>query len=584
MRRPEHGRELFGSVRTEDFGAAIAHGHGRSSSIGHRWSGLHMMQPRTLSCSIAAFLLGAVVAQPGLITSAIAFNARVSDVAVDELGNAYVTGFMQEAATFGTTVLPLEPGAPYDGFVAKLSPDGAWLWARRFGSANGMDMGLAIAVRPSGGIVVAAGVAQGTQLTYHDQALTNPLEDALLLLRLNTNGELVEHALAPGGLPERMVMTVGHDGTCYVGGVFQGPQLDFGGTVAMGPHSGFLAALGPSGTWSWSHGFQSPYFAEVTDLVIDQGGDLVALGDFTGPSMIMGDHLFNGYPIMDDTVFWTLFVLKCDHQGNVLWSKQSGVDEGMSSTASHLARLPNGNYRVSGIYHQMITLDGLTLGAPSSSFLAELSPVGVWLGLDLISPQDNVSCGWAEDPVTTLGNGDQVRTAGTMPLPVLIDDWSFQPGAGPSAGIMHYDGTGQLIAAQAIPSEGISVVHGLSSGPTRTLCFGQFRGETTFGPTTLFSPTEISFIAEIGTAATGVGDVLEEGRAIRLFPVPASTVCTLELPGHTGSSPLWIIQANGAVLHATVLVGERMELDIADLPAGVHLVKVGGTVARLVKE
>jgi hypothetical protein len=333
MRRPEHGRELFGSVRTEDFGAAIAHGHGRSSSIGHRWSGLHMMQPRTLSCSIAAFLLGAVVAQPGLITSAIAFNARVSDVAVDELGNAYVTGFMHEAATFGTTVLPLEPGAPYDGFVAKLSPDGAWLWARRFGSANGMDMGLAIAVRPSGGIVVAAGVAQGTQLTYHDQALTNPLEDALLLLRLNTNGELVEHALAPGGLPERMVMTVGHDGTCYVGGVFQGPQLDFGGTVAMGPHSGFLAALGPSGTWSWSHGFQSPYFAEVTDLVIDQGGDLVALGDFTGPSMIMGDHLFNGYPIMDDTVFWTLFVLKCDHQGNVLWRKQSGVDEGMTSTA-----------------------------------------------------------------------------------------------------------------------------------------------------------------------------------------------------------------------------------------------------------
>lgn len=73
-------------------------------------------------------------------------------IAVDNLGNAYVTGgFNSRTLTLGNIVVTNHRDTVFDGFVAKVSPEGQWLWADRFGGINA-DGGSSIAVDTTGNI------------------------------------------------------------------------------------------------------------------------------------------------------------------------------------------------------------------------------------------------------------------------------------------------------------------------------------------------------------------------------------------------------------------------------------------------
>ncbi|TNF23734.1 MAG: hypothetical protein EP329_26730 [Deltaproteobacteria bacterium] len=95
-------------------------------------------------------------------------------VAVDRSGKAYVTGEFNGHVQFGAfgldsgcgySCLPMAPelpSAPYlyggDGFVAKLSADGQWLWAKRFGGAGtGPTTSRDIGLDPAGRVYTAGG-------------------------------------------------------------------------------------------------------------------------------------------------------------------------------------------------------------------------------------------------------------------------------------------------------------------------------------------------------------------------------------------------------------------------------------------
>ena len=80
-------------------------------------------------------------------------------LAIDSAGGIFITGYYQSATTaFGTTTLSLT-GA-MDIFVAKLSAsDGAWLWAKRYGSndfqSGHVEWGKAVACDADGNAYVS---------------------------------------------------------------------------------------------------------------------------------------------------------------------------------------------------------------------------------------------------------------------------------------------------------------------------------------------------------------------------------------------------------------------------------------------
>lgn len=80
-------------------------------------------------------------------------------VTIDNAGNTYVTGYFYNSASFGG-VQPLTSAGSADAFVASYNVDGAYRWARGFGSTSS-DQGRTVAVDAAGN-VYAAGIFYNT--------------------------------------------------------------------------------------------------------------------------------------------------------------------------------------------------------------------------------------------------------------------------------------------------------------------------------------------------------------------------------------------------------------------------------------
>lgn len=76
-------------------------------------------------------------------------------LASDASGNAFVTGYFQGTATFGTSVLTNSSSAYIDMFVFKINSSGNILWAHSGGTGADDDAGRAIATDNAGNIYVA---------------------------------------------------------------------------------------------------------------------------------------------------------------------------------------------------------------------------------------------------------------------------------------------------------------------------------------------------------------------------------------------------------------------------------------------
>ncbi len=84
------------------------------------------------------------------------------DIAVDPLGNIYITGYFQGSVDFnaGAGKVELTSGGKADAFIQKLDPDGHFVWVGRIGGTQ-TDEGKSIAIS-SGGRVYTAGNFIGT--------------------------------------------------------------------------------------------------------------------------------------------------------------------------------------------------------------------------------------------------------------------------------------------------------------------------------------------------------------------------------------------------------------------------------------
>lgn len=94
-------------------------------------------------------------------------------VGVDGAGNVCLTGTLDGTARFGATIITSAGAA--DGFVAKLTPAGAWMWAVGIGRA-GYDYGLALAVDPAGSVYVS-GFFEGDSVQFGATTLANTTRD-----------------------------------------------------------------------------------------------------------------------------------------------------------------------------------------------------------------------------------------------------------------------------------------------------------------------------------------------------------------------------------------------------------------------
>ena len=282
----------------------------------------------------------------------------VNSVALDASGNIYVTGNFSGVANFGNT--NLTSGGSTDVFVAKVWPDGAVAWVRRFGEQS-QSFGNAIAVDATGAIVVA-GSFQNI-IMFGERCLVGRGGDDMFVVRLDANG-LPLWAQSGGGNSTDKAQGVGVDaaGNVYVGGYFNSTAT-FGETnvTTVAGGDGFLCRYGSTGQLHWVRDIGGNAEDYINAVSVDAGGQPHVVGQSYSSPLQIGATNIN----MSGT--WNAFAAKFTSQGQTLWALRLG--SGGSGFGNGLALDAVGNLHWCGYFSGGVNIGSTNIYNPSGEGL-----------------------------------------------------------------------------------------------------------------------------------------------------------------------------------------------------------------------
>lgn len=196
-------------------------------------------------------------------------------LAVDAQGNVLVGGTFEGSLRIGGETLV--SAGDSDVFLARLSPAGAVLWARRFGGAGNEEL-RALALDPAGNALVT-GNFNGT-LAMGGATLTGA-GWAMFLAKLDPAGNAIWSKALEGeeSIQGATAIAADRQGNVLLAGNLEG-TLDFGGlTVDHGGVFPFVVKLSPEGAPRWAKSFKCSVDQEITHLAADQAGNVRFAGN-----------------------------------------------------------------------------------------------------------------------------------------------------------------------------------------------------------------------------------------------------------------------------------------------------------------
>jgi hypothetical protein len=219
-------------------------------------------------------------------------RAYGNGVAVDALGNTYVTGHFEGTADFdpgaGTANLTSAAGA-FDAYVVKLDASGTYVWARQFGGSD-RDYGNGVAVDALGNTYVTghfvgtadfdpgAGIAN----------LTSAGSTDAYVVKLDASGTYVWARQFSGSNTDYgNGVAVDASGNTYVTGHFEGtadfdPGAGTANLTSAGSYDAYVVKLDASGTHVWARQFSGSYFSFGFGVAADALGNTYVVGYFDG--------------------------------------------------------------------------------------------------------------------------------------------------------------------------------------------------------------------------------------------------------------------------------------------------------------
>ena len=296
------------------------------------------------------------------------------DISLDSAGNAYVVGYFKCAATFGSHTLTANGYWSSDIFVAKLDPNGNWIWAVNAGGTE-YDVGFGIALDGAGNAWVT-GYFGGTATFGNVTLTTNGYYD-IFVAKLDSSGNWL-WAVKAGGTEsdEGTNIIVDGMGNAWVTGMFK-ETTTFGShtLTASGQFDSFVAKLDSSGNWLWAVKAGGTESDEGNGIAVDGVGNAYVTGYF-------GDTTTFGSQTLTSSGSDDIFVAKLDSSGNWIWAVQAGgisIDRGYDIVVDG-----EGNAWVTGHFYGTATFGSHTLTASGGAydgdmFAAKLDPSGNWI-------------------------------------------------------------------------------------------------------------------------------------------------------------------------------------------------------------
>lgn len=289
----------------------------------------------------------------------------LSGLAVDGEQNIYITGYISaSSATFGTIEFPkLTSGENF--FIAKYNAGGFVEWARIADKID-YEVGQDVAADAEGN-VYAAGWFFGT-VTFGTTTLTSGNNLNLFVVKYDTKGNAVWASQA-GGTHEYIYslgITADGAGGCLVTGPFNN-SISFGPTtlVSLGEEDAFIAKYDEKGLPVWARQLGGPFRDFGLGIVADNQGNSYITGAFGG-SVRVGSTTLSSRGEFD------AFVLKLNAGGEPIWVSQGGgpsVDAG-----SGIGIDAEGNAYIAGIVGRNATFGeiAVTTEGTADVFIAKV--------------------------------------------------------------------------------------------------------------------------------------------------------------------------------------------------------------------
>jgi PKD repeat protein len=292
-----------------------------------------------------------------------------NSISVDNAGNSYITGFFNETATFGDHSVTSNGSS--DIFVAEMDTNGNWLWANS-ALGNSLDTAEGIVIDSSGNSYIT-GYFNGT-ITFGSYTFTSYGEEDTYIAKIDSGGNWLSASRAGGSNSDIGIkLKLDNYGNTYVVGRFQGTAT-FGtfSIASAGINDIFVAKLNPNGNWLWATQAGGSGWDSGSDIYTDSDGNCYISGYFQNIATF-GDHSITSNDSYD------IFVAKMYANGNWLWATQaggSGWDMGLCISLDNL-----GNSYVSGYFEITANFGqySLTSFGGSDIFLAKLDSIGNWI-------------------------------------------------------------------------------------------------------------------------------------------------------------------------------------------------------------
>lgn len=219
---------------------------------------------------------------------------KAHSIAVDRLGNVYITGFFGLGTTdfnpFGSVPVPLIGTGALNGFFAKYNPNGDCLFAKVIGASSGGCFGTSIAVDTAYNIYLAGAFLS---MVDFDPSSVNYLVSSSgdmdgFIAKYDSNGNFKWVRSQGGGLFD-IANSIALDitGNVYVVGVFKSANFESQGNpvppfIAMGAEDIFFAKYDTAGVFKWSNPVGGSGRDIAKGIAVDKSGNAYLTGSFQG--------------------------------------------------------------------------------------------------------------------------------------------------------------------------------------------------------------------------------------------------------------------------------------------------------------
>lgn len=247
--------------------------------------------------------------------------ASFNDIAKDDQGFTYLTGYYVGQAIFDNTTL--NNAGAHEAFIAKYDACNVLEWVN--GVAGGESFSNGVAVDPSGNVFIT-GNFTGTIDFGGGYILTSTGGQDIFIARYNAAG-VIQEAVKGGGEIRDMALDIDVDmfGDLYITGQTGRISTDavFGGVNIDGDASGefFVARYNANnlGQAYWVKNAGGSHESTGTALEISSAGDVYLTGTFRSTTVDFGSGI-----ILNKAGIGNMFVVKYNQTGIPIWAQTGG--------------------------------------------------------------------------------------------------------------------------------------------------------------------------------------------------------------------------------------------------------------------